>query len=133
MFPSLQQLCVATIVENGNFVDILNQPIEVWEYIENEEDWVNHHRENERLSVAEEKMFVLKLLNGTPLVDIKNEIRLLMETKPFAKDDKKILKNLPIFCQFPERILKSFWIEAIAQMFQMYIGGRKHDSSFYWD
>ena len=31
MFPSLQLLCVATIVENENLLDILNQP-KAWEF-----------------------------------------------------------------------------------------------------
>ena len=130
MFPSLQLLCVDTIVENENIVSILNQPIEVWNHFDNVEDWVKYHHENERLSLAEERMFVMKLLNGTTLVDVKNEIRELMETKPFPKGDKKILKSLPIFHLLPERIVKTFWNEAVVQMFQTYIGGGKNNNSF---
>ena len=132
MFPSLQLLCVATIVEKENLLDVLNQP-KAWEHFENQEDYDKYHRENERLSIAEERMFVMKLLNGTTLFDVKNEIRVLMESKPFGKEDKLILKNLPILCHFPERIVKVFWIEAIAQMFDMYIRGRQKISSNCWD
>ena len=133
MFPSLQLLCVATIVENENLLDILNQP-KAWEFFfDNDEDYNKYHRQNERLSVAEHQMFVMKCLNGTKLVDVKNEIRVLMESKPFANEDKLILKNLPILCHFPERIVKVFWIEAIAQMFDRYIRGRQVVSSNCWD
>ena len=117
MFPSLQHLCVATIVKNENIVKILNPPIEVSNYFDRVVAYDKDHREDERLSVAEKRMFLMKLMNGTPLVDIQNEIRLLMETKPFPKEDKKILKNLPIFHQFPESIVKMFWNEAVIQMF----------------
>ena len=117
MFPSLQQLCVATIVKNENIVSILNPPIDVSNFFDRAIAFDKDRRKNERMSFAEDRMFLMKILNGTPLVDINNEIRLLMETKPFPEEDKKILKSLPIFHQLPERIIKMFWNEAIVQMF----------------
>ena len=114
MFPSLQQLCVATIVKNENIVKILNPPIDSNRVVAFDKD----HREEQRLCVAEKRMFLMKLLNGTPLVDIDNEMRALMETKPFPKEDMKILKSLPIFHQLPETILKMCWNEAVVQMFE---------------
>ena len=117
MFPSLQQLCVASIVKNENIVKILNPPIDVSNYFDRVVAYDKDHRKDQRLSVSEHQMFLMKLVNGTPLVDIQNEIRLLIETKPFPKEDKKLLKCLPIFHQLPESIIKMFWIEAVIQMF----------------
>ena len=118
MFPSLQQLCVASIVKNENIVKILNPPIDVSNYFDRVVAYDKDHRKDQRLSVSEHRMFLMKLVNGTPLVDIQNEIRLLMETKPFPKEDKKILKSLPIFHQLPEIIVKMIWNEAVVEMFQ---------------
>ena len=117
MFPSLQQLCVASIVKNENIVKILNPPIDVSNYFDRVVAYDKDHREDQRLSVSEHRMFLMKLVNGTPLDDILNEMRLLLETKPFPKEDKKLLKSLPIFHQLPESIIKMFWIEAVIQMF----------------
>ena len=115
MFPSLQQLCVAAIVKNENIVKILIPPISYFDRVVVHD---KEHRENERLSVAEKRMFLMKLVNHTPLDDILNEMRLLLETKPFPKEDKKILKSLPIFHQLPEIIVKMIWNEAVVEMFQ---------------
>ena len=115
MFPSLQQLCVAAIVKNENIVKILIPPISYFDRVVVHD---KEHRENERLSIAEKRMFLMKLVNHTPLDDILNEMRLLMETKPFPKEDKKILKSLPIFHQLPEIIVKMIWNEAVVEMFQ---------------
>ena len=115
MFPSLQQLCVAAIVKNENIVKILIPPISYFDRVVVHD---KEHRENERLSIAEKRMFLMKLLNHTPLDDILNEMRLLLETKPFPKEDKKILKSLPIFHQLPEIIVKMIWNEAVVEMFQ---------------
>ena len=115
MFPSLQQLCVAAIVKNENIVKILVPPISYFDRVVVHD---KEHRENERLSIAEKRMFLMKLLNHTPLDDILNEMRLLLETKPFPKEDKKILKSLPIFHQLPEIIVKMIWNEAVVEMFQ---------------
>ena len=114
MFPSLQQLCVATIVKNENIVKLLIPPISYFDKVVAHD---KEHRENERLSIAEKRMFLMKLVNHTPLDDILNEMRLLLETKPFPKEDKKLLKSLPIFHQLPESIIKMFWNEAIIQVF----------------
>ena len=115
MFPSLQQLCVAAIVKNENIVKILIPPISYFDRVVVHD---KEHRENQRLSIAEKRMFLMKLINGTPLDDILNEFRLLLETKPFPKEDKKILKSLPIFHQLPEIIVKMIWNEAVVEMFQ---------------
>ena len=115
MFPSLQQLCVAAIVKNENIVKILIPPISYFDRVVVHD---KEHRENERLSVAEKRMIIMKLVNHTPLDDILNEMRLLLETKPFPKEDKKILKSLPIFHQLPEIIVKMIWNEAVVEMFQ---------------
>jgi len=115
MFPSLQQLCVAAIVKNENIVKILIPPISYFDRVVVHD---KEHRENERLSIAEKRMFLMKLVNHTPLDDILNEMRLLLETKPFPKEDKKILKSLPIFHQLPEIIVKMIWNEAVVEMFQ---------------
>ena len=117
MFPSLQQLCVASIVKNENIVKILNPPIDVSNYFDRVVAYDKNRREDQRLSVAESVTFLMKLMNGTPSVDIQNEIRLLMETKPFPNEDKNLLKSLPIFHQLPESIVKMFWNEAVVQMF----------------
>ena len=117
MFPSLQQLCVASIVKNENIVKILNPPIDVSNYFDRVVAYDKDHREDQRLSVSENRMFLMKLVNHTPFDDILNEMRLLLETKPFPKEDKKLLKSLPIFHQLPESIIKMFWIEAVIQMF----------------
>ena len=117
MFPSLQQLCVASIVKNENIVKILNPPIDVSNYFDRVVAYDKDNREDQRLSVSEHRMFLMKLVNHTPLDDILNEMRLLIETKPFPKEDKKLLKSLPIFHQLPESIIKMFWIEAVIQMF----------------
>ena len=115
MFPSLQQLCVAAIVKNENIVKILIPPISYFDRVVVHD---KEHRENQRLSIAEKRMFLMKLVNHTPLDDILNEMRLLLETKPFPKEDKKILKSLPIFHQLPEIIVKMIWNEAVVEMFQ---------------
>ena len=115
MFPSLQQLCVAAIVKNENIVKILVPPISYFDRVVVHD---KEHRENQRLSIAEKRMFLMKLVNHTPLDDILNEMRLLLETKPFPKEDKKILKSLPIFHQLPEIIVKMIWNEAVVEMFQ---------------
>ena len=115
MFPSLQQLCVAAIVKNENIVKILIPPISYFDRVVVHD---KEHRENERLSVAEKRMIIMKLVNHTPLDDILNEMRLLLETKPFPNEDKKILKSLPIFHQLPEIIVKMIWNEAVVEMFQ---------------
>ena len=115
MFPSLQQLCVAAIVKNENIVKILIPPISYFDRVVVHD---KEHRENQRLSIAEKRMFLMKLVNHTPPDDILNEMRLLLETKPFPKEDKKILKSLPIFHQLPEIIVKMIWNEAVVEMFQ---------------
>ena len=115
MVPSLQQLCVAAIVKNENIVKILIPPISYFDRVVVHD---KEHRENQRLSIAEKRMFLMKLVNHTPPDDILNEMRLLLETKPFPKEDKKILKSLPIFHQLPEIIVKMIWNEAVVEMFQ---------------
>ena len=115
MFPSLQQLCVAAIVKNENIVKILIPPISYFDRVVVHD---KEHRENQRLSIAEKRMFLMKLKYHTPPDDILNEMRLLLETKPFPKEDKKILKSLPIFHQLPEIIVKMIGNEAVVEMFQ---------------
>ena len=103
--PSLQQLCVRTVIDTHKLIDLLSPWVNDWE----KDDFPR----NDRLTRDEEIFFLMLAAKGKlSLTECKNALRSMLYRRP-CELDLLHLRTLPYFRNMTDFCLREIWADTV--------------------
>ena len=103
--PSLQQLCVRTVVDTHNLIDLLSPWVNDWD--------ADEFPRNDRLTRDEEIYFLMLAAKGElSLAECKSALRSMLHRRPCELDLLR-LRTLPYFKDMTDFCLREIWAETV--------------------
>ena len=113
--PSLQQICVRSVVETQDLHDVL-YPYEDWD--------TEEIPRNDRLTQDEKWDYQTLTVTGQKtLTECKNDLRSMLYRRPFDLDLVQ-LRKLPMFDGLPDYSVRQVWAETIILEWEGFVPGR---------